>query len=688
MSTHKNIDKICVAFMVLALIITVVFMNGEKLGITAIHDEDSETYEDSYGESEYFTKNDMNGSWDTTDATKIILSDDGISINGSGAYVNGKSLVIAMSGEYVISGELTDGSINVDANNNSKVFIMFDGVSINCSDNAAFTIGEADKVFLTLNEGSVNTLSSGAEYSEEAIADGAGGVIYAHDDLTINGTGELNIIAGYKHGIEANDDLTITGGKITITDAPKDGITVNEKFEMCNADLTIAVEDDAVHADGSIYIESGTILINSCYEGLEAPYIDIAGGDITVYPEDDALNASDGSGGGFMMMAPSAMGNMAGDDNGKTGDKTDEAEAKAEKDGDAEESKEEDSEEDAIPYVHITGGKLKIINENAQDADGIDSNGDIIIDGGDIFINLKGSGTNNALDYGSESGGICEINGGTVIACGAYNMAESADATSKQVSIMYTISSGIEAGETVRLEDTDENAIMEFTLECSATCLILSCPELKVGETYLFATGDNVDEISVEEVSATYGDSQSSMFGGKMNFGNMMGREDFRSKRNSFGGEGGGHGHGGEKGPGENHGDKNGNGGENVSGSESGPGGPGEDGTDAASGSEMPPMPTQVPDMPDGEAPEGVEDMTPPDMPDGEAPEGMEMSGDMGQGGPMGMPGMENAAQEEEEETGHSITEYDLNTWLIYGGCFALAIAGVIIAAAYKRRRY
>ena len=43
MSTHKYIDKICIAVLVLALLLTAVFMSGEKLGIQVIQNEDSET---------------------------------------------------------------------------------------------------------------------------------------------------------------------------------------------------------------------------------------------------------------------------------------------------------------------------------------------------------------------------------------------------------------------------------------------------------------------------------------------------------------------------------------------------------------------------------------------------------------------------------------------------------------------
>ena len=59
MSTHKNIDRICVVVLVLTLLVTVAFMNGEKLGIRVVADEDAE----SYSGSTYFTENDADGDW-------------------------------------------------------------------------------------------------------------------------------------------------------------------------------------------------------------------------------------------------------------------------------------------------------------------------------------------------------------------------------------------------------------------------------------------------------------------------------------------------------------------------------------------------------------------------------------------------------------------------------------------------
>ena len=58
MSTHKRIDQICVIVLVCTIVLTVVFMNGKKIGIVSIVDQDAE----SYSGSEYFTENDGKGS--------------------------------------------------------------------------------------------------------------------------------------------------------------------------------------------------------------------------------------------------------------------------------------------------------------------------------------------------------------------------------------------------------------------------------------------------------------------------------------------------------------------------------------------------------------------------------------------------------------------------------------------------
>lgn len=543
MSTHRNIDRICLAVIAAALVITVLFMNGENLGITVLHDGDTEANSDS----QYFTDNDLDGSWSTGGATTAVLDGDCGSVSGSGAYMLGGDLIITSAGRYVVSGTLDDGSIRVDAADNAKVWIMLSGVSLSCSDDAAIYVAGADKVFLTLADGSENTVESGAEYSAEALADKHDGAIFSHDDLTINGSGSLTVTAGYKHGIAANDDLVITGGSITVS-APTDAIHAGDRLCMREAALTleagddgmsvgsengelyiesgsigisaeddgihtvggitllagaldIDAGDDGIHSDSSISLADGVVLsISRCYEGIEAPAIDITGGDITVYSTDDGINACGGSSaGGFGGDGSDRFGgNMPGGktDGGDVSDSvalpasavtTDPAESGGSSDtlaptdsgdvrssaghngppdiSDASEtsdtvgadgsSETAETADDALPYVHISGGRIVIINSEGSDADGIDSNGDILIDGGEVYISLSGSGNNTALDYGSENGGVCRIDGGILVACGSSSMLEEVDSSSAQVSVTYVTASLTEDGCTVSLTDSD-----------------------------------------------------------------------------------------------------------------------------------------------------------------------------------------------------------------------------------------
>ena len=621
MSTHKNIDKICIIITICAFLISVLFMNGKSLGMTSIVDEDAE----SYSGSEYFTANDLNGDWDTSDAVNITLQGDTASYDGNGVYVLDGSIYITGAEKYVLSGTLTDGGIIVDAYDSSKVYLMLAGVDISCSDDAGIRVEQADKVFLTLKDGTDNTVTSGETYSDEALDAGVNAAVFSHDDLTINGGGSLAVTAGYRHGIVSKDDLIITGGTVTVN-APVDAIRANDHLNITGADvsvtagddgvvinkeggslymesgtldivsdddgvhaagdvtvaggdITVSAGDDGIHSDTAFLITAGNITINDCYEGIEAITIDIDGGDITIYPTDDGLNANGGSGdmfgmgggpgggmGGRGMRGGSVSGDdmdmqrpdfaVSGDDMGMhmpydqnvgfevSGDNADmqrpdfsevEDTTTDSASADASSDDSEDSEEDEETYVKITDGTLTIINDSGNDADGIDSNGDLIITGGTIRVSLVNNGNNSALDYGSESGGVAEISGGTVIAAGNYSMAEQFDSSSSQASILYTYSEGAEAGTTVALEDTDGNVIISYEVPQSFSSINISCPEMEVGETYLMVIGDNVEEITLDEISASYGDASSGGFGGTMNFGGMM-------DRGSFGGFGGGHG--------------------------------------------------------------------------------------------------------------------------------------------------
>lgn len=450
MSTSKHFNAICAVVLALALAVTVLFMNGEKLGIQVIRDEDSEENESS----QYFTANDQNTGW--TAATTITLNGDTAALSGPGAYANGGSVTITAAGYYDVTGTLTDGSLIVDAGKNAKVFIRLNGVYITCADDAAIRVNQADKVFLTLAEGTENAVTSGETYSETALADKTDGAIFSHDDLTINGSGSLTVTAAYKHGIAANDSLRITGGSITVT-APADTIHVNDALRITGASLTLTAGDDAIHSDTSIAILGGSITVTDCYEGIEALEILIEAGDITITSTDDGINA---------------CGTQTADGN--------------------------------LPSVTINGGTVTLLNPSGRDADGIDSNGNIDIGGGLVYISLVGDGSNCALDYGSENGGVCRINGGTVVACGGSSMLETMSENSAQPSLLYA-GANQAAGTEITLQDSSGETLLTYTAPNSFSAVLVSCPAMQTGSTYTLTLGDTAQEITLEQVAATYG---------------------------------------------------------------------------------------------------------------------------------------------------------------------------------------
>lgn len=515
MSTHKSLDKICIIVICLAVVITVLFMNGKAFGLVSNAEVDG----DGYTATEFFTVNEINGTWwQNRDVTEITFDGSDIRVNGQGAYALDGSLYIKNGGYYLCEGDLTEGSIYVDAYSSSKVFICFNGVNITRSDDACIRVKQADKVILTLAEGSENSLEmTGSELNEDAADDNVNAAVFTRDDLAINGKGSLTVNGVYKHCICAKDDLSIYEATINLT-ATADAIHVNEQFRS-DADITINAGDDAIHSDKSIVIAGGNIVAEDCYEGLEAVTIDIYDGNITLYPLDDGMNANGGT--DSFAMNPGNGGGMR-----RPGDDTASADEDAQSGADmpVETGSDEDASSEEETYIKVYGGNINIVNSTGNDADGMDSNGDIYIYGGDIRISLTANGMNAAIDYASENNGKCIIDGGTVVACGASGMVEAFDSESGQCAILYNMENTASAGTFVSLRDSDGNTLISYEVPNSFTSVNLSCPGIVRGSEYTLKIGEDEQSISVEEVSTSYG-SASGGSGGFGGFGGTNPRE-------------------------------------------------------------------------------------------------------------------------------------------------------------------
>jgi len=263
----------------------------------------------------YFTDKDHDTSYDEKAAATVTLSGSTASVSGDGVAVSGSTVTISKAGTYVISGQSDGVQIKIEAEKTDDVHIVLKGVTMT-NTNAAISATSAGHVYLTLADGTTNSLSDSASNRDEK-ADAA---LFSKVDLTINGKGTLNVDGKKNNAIKANDTLHITGGTYNITavgdafnvndelnitgttmtiDAKKDGVKVDNDEDtsvgtmyLSDNTITVTAGDDGIHASGDLVIDSGTYTVKNSTEGLEGKSITINGGDITIYSTDDGVNAA------------------------------------------------------------------------------------------------------------------------------------------------------------------------------------------------------------------------------------------------------------------------------------------------------------------------------------------------------------------------------------------------------------
>ena len=247
----------------------------------------------SINPDELFSDRDYEIGYDETTSAQIQLNGTNATSISDAVKISDGTITITDEGTYVFTGTLKDGMIIVDADDTDKVQIVLNGVTITKSDSAAIYIKEADKVFITTNADTENTLSNGGTYT--AIDDNnIDAVIFSKADLTLNGAGTLTIQAEAGHGIVSKDDVIITSGTYTIT-AEKHGISAKDRIGIANGTFTIESGKDGIHAENSddtslgyAYIAAGTFHIEAQGDGISA--------ENTLQIEDGTFNITTGEG--------------------------------------------------------------------------------------------------------------------------------------------------------------------------------------------------------------------------------------------------------------------------------------------------------------------------------------------------------------------------------------------------------
>ena len=416
-----------------------------------------------------FTDRDLDASYDAS-SPKITFTDGSATSDSSNVKISGNTVTISAAGTYILTGTTSDAQVVVDVADTDKVQLVLDNLNLTSTQASALYVKQADKVFITLADGSTNslTINSDSATVDDKNMDGA---IFARDDITINGNGTLNVTSGKTNGIVGNDDVKLVSGTINIT-SEKHAVDANDSISVKDANITAtSTSKDGLHCDGSVNIVGGNVNITKSNEGIEGQVINIAGGTTNVVATDDGLNAATAD-------SNTSDDPMAVDNNAK---------------------------------LNISGGKLTV----DASGDALDSNGGIYISGGETYVSGPTNDGNTAIDFNSE----CVVTGGILVAAGSSGMVEAISSNSTQA--VMTANASSNTG-TITLTDSAGNKIAEFTPAKTYACVTISAPSMKVGETYTLTCGSTSEQITQSEtvtsnVTATMGGGmRGGQGGGKM----------------------------------------------------------------------------------------------------------------------------------------------------------------------------
>jgi len=416
----------------------------------------------------------------TGDDVKAIKCDSTLTITGGivNATVSGdQSKALKCNHAMTLSG----GTITINTSGDAVLVASGSGfdpsycTAIKCEsaiviDGAAITItstGKAGKAIssdtdIEINSGTVNITNSGAGFKytnpQGQLDAYVATCLSADANITITGGSVTTSSSGTAgKGISADGSLTVgsasssptlkittTGSKVLISGSGNNAVYAEAKAVSCDEDiniengtLTIASADDGLKSKTAIFISTASLAITNSIEGIEAPYITINSGIVNVKSSDDCYNATFGGG-------------------GETNDGS---------------------------ILTINGGTAVA---NTTNGDGLDSNGNIIINGGTTIVH----GPQSSPEVGMDFNGVCNVNGGFLVISGTNSfMTQAPDPTSTQRSVLAKSNTAQSSTTLFHMQDATGNDIVTFQPLRSYYSVIVSSAALVNGGSYSIYAG-------------------------------------------------------------------------------------------------------------------------------------------------------------------------------------------------------
>ena len=374
---------------------------------------------------------------------QINLNNDDIATQGTGIAISNNVVNIYTSGTYFISGILNNGQIRITAPAGAEVRLILHEASITNPRGAAIYTVNAVNLHIVTSENTWNTLrnSNTSTVFQQA-------ALYTKGYTTVSGEGILNVVSDNNRGISSHRNLSITSGAISVT-SHGNGLHTGRQLHIHGGTLTIQTDGmrgRGIRSDHTVNIYGGNININAAYEGIEAYFINIHGGFIDIYAIDDGINITYRRG-----------------------------------------------------LITIYGGEIYI---NAQ-GDGIDSNNAITIKGGRIFISADGPcPMGQAIDL--EGHNNFRLYGGTIVGTGTiWSNVPRGHAAQPTININFR--SRFNADVEIILVSSTNERIVEFTSMRPFGALIITSPDLALGQTYyLYFDGVRILSVRLNQLITAF----------------------------------------------------------------------------------------------------------------------------------------------------------------------------------------
>ena len=384
------------------------------------------------------------------DGAELVISEDAENVN------------IKAGGIYILKGTLKGKRVKVVKGLGERIELVLDGFKYDGElDCPIYSPEKKNRVLIFLADGSENVINLNTNGKEGSVDEEA--AIFTKGELSFNGKGKLTINTESERCIESEKDLTFIEGHYLLNskgDAIKvedklamrdgnfniisgdDAIKVKSKknghFHFENANLYIVSNDKGISSDNEVHILGGNINIDSRGEGISGKIVNMDAGVVKLKSGDDAINATDY------------------DQNKKDNQKG--------------------------VYVRVSGGELDI--DAAMD--GIDSNGDLYLDGGKIYIHGSTNENEKIIDYN----GSVLLNGGvTFIGTGpATNMQDFGETANQNYIVVY-LSSPANTDSIVEVKDVNGNIVLSHETDKSYKAALITSPKLVTGNTYTVVVG-------------------------------------------------------------------------------------------------------------------------------------------------------------------------------------------------------